>query len=98
MDGSTILIYHGGMEPSQTITMDAAGRLIIPAAIRRELALVGGAELLIDVQGGTIQLRPTAKAAVANRGGRLVVRSALTGPVPDHREIREERSKRIAGE
>lgn len=90
--------YHASMEEPLTITMDAAGRLVIPAAIRRELALVGGAELLVDVQGGAIHLRPTAHAAVASRGGRLVVRSALAGPVPDHREIREQRDRRIVGE
>lgn len=80
------------MEAPITITMDAAGRLVIPVAVRRELALVGGTELVVDVAGGTIQLRPTSTAAVASRGRRLVVRSALTGAVPDHRELREERA------
>lgn len=77
--------------------MDAAGRLVIPVAVRRELALVGGAELVVDVQGGTILLRPAGGAALAARGKRLVVRSALTGEVPDHRELRDERAARSGG-
>ena len=86
------------MEKPPTITMDAAGRLVIPAGVRRELALVGGAEFVVDVQAGMIQLRPTARAALAKRGRRLVIRSALTGPVPDHRELREERAAGLGGE
>ena len=80
------------MEDPITITMDAAGRLVIPASVRRELALVGGAELTVEVDGDTLRLRPTGHAAVVQRERRLVVRSALTGPVPDHRELREERA------
>lgn len=90
-------VYHGGMDGPLTITMDAAGRLVIPAAVRRELALVGGAELVVDVQAGTIVLRPAGGATIAKRGRRLVVSSALTGPVPDHRELRDERIVRNGG-
>ena len=80
------------------MTIDAAGRIVIPAAVRRELALAEGTELAVDVSGGTIHLRPSASAAVAVRGRRLVVRSSLSGPVPDHRALREERIDREAGE
>ena len=85
--------YHTCMDHLHTITMDSAGRLVIPAAVRRELALVGAAELAIDVTAGSIVLKPTATAVVAARGRRLVVRSALTGPVPDHRETRAQRAE-----
>lgn len=93
VDTRTIRVYHVLMDHIHTITMDSAGRLVIPAAVRRELALVGGAELAIDVSAGTIVLKPTATAVVAARGRLLVVRSALTGPVPDHRDVREERAE-----
>ena len=89
--------YHNDMEDPVTISMDAAGRLVIPAAVRKELALVGGADLVVEVHGGTIQLRPAGNATLARRGRRLVVRSALVGDVPDHRELREERAAKIAG-
>ncbi|MSQ02379.1 MAG: hypothetical protein EXR71_10900 [Myxococcales bacterium] len=74
------------IDPSPS-PLEAAGRLVIPVAIRRERALCGGAQLAVDVSGGTIHLRPTATAALAVRGRRLVVRSALTAPVPDHPEF-----------
>lgn len=74
-----------------TITMDAAGRIVIPAAVRRELALAAGSELALDVQGGAIHLRPLASARLERRAGRLVVASPLAGPAPDHRDIREDR-------
>lgn len=81
-----------------TITMDGAGRIVIPASVRRELALVGGSELEVVVEGGSIHLRPVARARVERRAGRWVVTSALAGPTPDHRELREERERRILGE
>ncbi|MCK6527244.1 AbrB/MazE/SpoVT family DNA-binding domain-containing protein [Myxococcota bacterium] len=89
--------YHTDMESPLTITIDAAGRLVIPAAVRRELAIVGGTELAVEVEGGVIHLRPTGSAALARRGRRIVVRSALTGPVPDHRDVRDERDVGTAG-
>lgn len=94
---SATYAYHTDMDAPITVTMDAAGRLVIPAVVRRELALVGGAELVVDVQGGTIHLRPASGAVVTTRGRRLVVRSALTGPVPDHRELREARIAKSGG-
>ena len=39
-----------------TATIDRAGRVVIPAAIRKELGLEPGGELLIHVDNGTIQL------------------------------------------
>ena len=86
-----MVAYHELMDEQRTIRMDAAGRLVIPAAVRRELSLVGGAELAVHVESGTIHLRPTSGAVLAVRGRRLVIRSALVGPVPDHRVLRDER-------
>lgn len=98
VDAATMGEYHIGMEDPVTITMDAAGRLVIPVAVRRELALAGGTELVVEVEGGAIHLRPAGQAALVPRGRRLVVRSALVGPVPDHRELREDRAARHGGE
>lgn len=61
------------MEASLTITMDSAGRVVIPVAIRRELALAGGAELEATVEGGSLHLRPVGTVAIASRGRRLVI-------------------------
>lgn len=83
------------MDETYTATMDAAGRLVIPAAVRRELALVAGTELVIEVLGGALHLRPAANANVSARGRRWVVTSPLVGAVPDHRELRDERDERL---
>ncbi|MFH1466033.1 MAG: AbrB/MazE/SpoVT family DNA-binding domain-containing protein [Pseudomonadota bacterium] len=80
------------MESIITITMDAAGRVVIPAAVRRELALAGGAELRVEVEHGAIHLCPVGGAVLARRGRRLVARVDLVGEVPDHRELREKRN------
>jgi AbrB family looped-hinge helix DNA binding protein len=80
-----------------TVTIDAAGRIVIPASIRRELALTGGTELSLTIDGGSLHLRPVARAPVEERGGRLVITSPLAGPVPDHRELREERADALGG-
>lgn len=42
-----------------TITIDAAGRVVIPQAIRRRLGLVAGTELEVDETDGGVVLRPT---------------------------------------
>lgn len=97
VDLPAIPVYHYGMEDVHTITMDAAGRLVIPAAVRRELALAGGTELIVEVHGGALHLRPAARGGVTARGRRLVVTSALTGAMPDHRDLRDERDDRIVG-
>jgi AbrB family looped-hinge helix DNA binding protein len=75
--------------------MDGAGRIVIPAALRRELALGNGSELEIEVDGGAIVLRPVGGARPERRAGRLVVGGSLAGPVPDHRDLREESTERL---
>ena len=80
---------------ADTIAMDSAGRIVIPAAVRRELALAAGSELALEVQGGMIHLRPITSARLERRAGRLVVASPLSGPAPDHRDLREERLARL---
>jgi len=87
--------YHIRMETPTTITMDAAGRVVIPAAVRRELALVGGTALRLEVEAGAIHLHPVESAGIVRRGRRLVVRASLTGEIPDHRELRGERTSKI---
>jgi AbrB family looped-hinge helix DNA binding protein len=87
-------MYHVDMADS--VTMDSAGRVILPAAVRRELALAAGTTLNLEVVDGAIVLRAAEGAHLVRRAGRLVVRSALVGPAPDHRDLREERLQRDA--
>lgn len=54
-----------------SITIDGAGRLVIPKAIREELNLVAGSELQISAEAGGILLK------VADSEPRLVPRQGL---------------------
>jgi AbrB family looped-hinge helix DNA binding protein len=54
-----------------SITIDAAGRLVIPKAIREEFHLVAGSELEISTEAGGIVLK------VADSEPRLVSKNGL---------------------
>ena len=54
-------------------TIDKAGRLVVPKAIRDRLGLEGGTRLEIRVRGGTLELEPLATPMrLVRRDGRLV--------------------------
>lgn len=57
-------------------TMDGAGRLVLPKAIRREARIEPGAELEIRVRDGRIEIEPAPLEV------RLVKRGRLTVAVP----------------
>jgi AbrB family looped-hinge helix DNA binding protein len=68
-DFDGISYYHSAM----VITIDRAGRLVIPKSIRDELNLVPGSELEIDSVGGEIRLRlPAPKSRLVEKNGFLV--------------------------
>ncbi len=46
------------------ITIDAAGRVVIPQSVRRRLGLTAGTELEIDDVDGGVMLRPTSKVRI----------------------------------
>jgi AbrB family looped-hinge helix DNA binding protein len=47
-----------------TITIDAAGRVVIPQAMRRRLGLAAGARLEIEEVDGTVVLRPANRVSM----------------------------------
>ena len=55
------------------ITMDSAGRLVIPREIRREAALEPGTPLEIRWRDGVIELEPKPLPVTLQRKGRLLV-------------------------
>lgn len=58
-----------------TTTIDKAGRVIIPAEVRKKLGLTAGTELEMVVEGFAIRLvRSVAGPEIVRRGRRLVVR------------------------
>lgn len=54
-------------------TMDRAGRLVVPKAVREEAGLRPGAPLRITVSGGTVEITPAPRRVKTVRRGRLAV-------------------------
>ena len=60
---------------NQPITMDSAGRIVVPREVRRQLGLGAGSTLLLDVVAQRIELtpQPRADAELLVRSGRRTV-------------------------
>ena len=56
-----------------TTTIDHAGRLVIPAEIRREAAIEPGTQLDVRLRDGVIEIEPQVAAVTLERRGRLLV-------------------------
>ena len=54
-------------------TIDGAGRLVVPRAIRREAGISTGAELEIRVRDGRIEIEPAPLEVKLVKKGRLTV-------------------------
>lgn len=62
---------------TNTILMDASGRLVVPKAIRERLNLGSGASLRAEVVAGRIELTPVEGAgetALSREGGIMVLK------------------------
>ena len=64
---------------NHAITIDRAGRIVLPSDVRRRLNLVPGSRLLLDVVAQRIELTPEAQAdteapLLATPGRRTVLR------------------------
>jgi AbrB family looped-hinge helix DNA binding protein len=77
------------------LAIDKSGRLVLPKRVREDLHLQPGSRLRLEQKGSSLVLTPEAEeTALAERHGLLVVTGEMMGGVPDHREIREARSRR----
>ena len=76
-----------------TTTMDPAGRLVIPAEIRREAAIEPGTPLDVRWRDGVIEIEPRPLAVSLKRQGRLLVASPAKR-VPPLRAATVERTRR----
>jgi AbrB family looped-hinge helix DNA binding protein len=83
------------------LTMDSAGRLVLPKEIRRLSGIQPGMELEVRVNGGHVEIEPAPLKIKLVRRGRLLVASPeeaveplTTGLVEStRRAIRRERGK-----
>ncbi|MCY4269898.1 MAG: AbrB/MazE/SpoVT family DNA-binding domain-containing protein [Gammaproteobacteria bacterium] len=48
---------HTSAENYRKVRVDSAGRMVLPADMRKALNLVGGQELLASIEGGRIRLQ-----------------------------------------
>jgi AbrB family looped-hinge helix DNA binding protein len=74
-------------------TMDSAGRLVIPARVRREAALEPGAPLEVRWRDGVIEIEPRPLPVSLVRKGRLLV-AQPAGKIPPLRTATVERAQR----
>ena len=53
-------------------TIDKAGRLVVPLALREALGLSAGV-VDLEVDGASLRLRPVTEESLTERGGRLLI-------------------------
>jgi AbrB family looped-hinge helix DNA binding protein len=89
--------HNGGMQ----VTIDQAGRIVVPKAVRERLGLHKGSELELKESPEGIVLQPVERtSALARRNGRLVIVARPPkdfDPVRAVEEDREERMRYIGG-
>lgn len=59
-------------------TIDAAGRIVIPRAIREQIGLYGASDVEVEVDGAGVRIEPAADGDLAEEDGRLVIPSGGT--------------------
>ncbi len=74
-----------------SIKIDGAGRVVLPADIRRRLGLVAGSTLIVDVVAERIELTPQEPAPTLVRRGRRLVIAASGEPFDAAKATRAER-------
>lgn len=58
------------------VTIDAAGRIVVPKSLRDELRLLAGQRLTLRVHNGVLEVEPVAEPVSLKKTGRLVVATA----------------------
>lgn len=90
------------MKPASRTTIDAAGRLVIPKALRQAAGLQPGVPLEVRVREGRVEIEPAPVEMRIEMRGKVAV-AVPTEPVAGltteevervRREIREEREER----
>jgi AbrB family looped-hinge helix DNA binding protein len=72
------------------ITIDSAGRVVIPQSVRRHLGLVGGTRLSVEEIDGGVVLRPVSKTAIEIADDGLpVIRSRESEPAMTRDDVRQ---------
>lgn len=89
---------------ASTISIDKAGRLVVPRKYREALGISGESELEVEQEGNALVIRPKAAAARAIQKQGVWVFETDGGPITQEmindvlRRGRAEREKRVVGE
>jgi AbrB family looped-hinge helix DNA binding protein len=82
----------------EPISVDGAGRVVIPKPVRRQLGIRRGTKLKVSIKGTQLVLEPIGeRTGVMERNGILVATGSLVGEWVDHRDLREERARKHGG-
>jgi AbrB family looped-hinge helix DNA binding protein len=83
-------------EMAAIVTIDETGRLVVPQALRRQLGLVPGTQLRVELVGDRLVLEPQRPdPALREVGGLLILEGTPNDEVPDHRDLRAERTAKL---
>lgn len=71
-------------------TIDAAGRIVVPKAMRRRLGIEGPAEVQIEVRDGAVEIRPDGREVelVEGEDGTLVFKAPPGTPPLTTEDVR----------
>jgi AbrB family looped-hinge helix DNA binding protein len=61
------------MKPAMVVSIDSAGRLVVPKAIREQAGLEPGMELEIRCRDGRVEIEPSPREVRLVRRGKLLV-------------------------
>ena len=81
-----------------TVTIDKAGRLVLPKRLREQLGLQSGDEVLVEIVGDTITLRPVRPQPTLQKelGVWVYQGERTSASIPDLiDEMREERIREL---
>lgn len=75
-------------------TIDSAGRVVIPRAIREQVGLYGATEVDIATDGAGIRLEPVTDGAFEEEDGRLVIPATGVSVTSDMVEVLRDADRR----
>jgi AbrB family looped-hinge helix DNA binding protein len=80
--------------PTETVVLGESGRIVLPAAIRKEYGLEPGERLTVTSQGGEIRIMSRKMALESIRAGIIKKRGSLKGILDEFLAEKHEEARR----